>query len=409
MAGAALDHMLSLIVFIAAVMIFIGLFSQTSQSAFAYQGHSVLSTKTSDLLDTILLNPGLPSDWGKNDTNAVCFGLQDPEFSQYKVSSFSLMRLSSATESQVYYPRTSVYFNSLSAGFGSCLLAPAPKTLNYSAASKLLGINNTYGFQLTLTPTVKVDVQKNSSGAPLQFSFSASGIGYPMANTAVTYNLFLVNQSASQYPSYTIINGKTSTDLAGFGHINFQGVNGETQSYALVVYCYLNGLKGIGYYVHVPQGFTKSVVPLIDSFADRTVLIAHSDSVGSPPQLPQTSQLSYNATFVILTDEYKLRPVILDYNAFGNVVYGTEQDYASVTVPNNDGILVVTYKGDSAGQYGIVLMPWGLGSMAFPITFGGNPLSSEWVATDIRQVTIGGIAYQAKLALWSLHGYQGTG
>jgi hypothetical protein len=44
--------------------------------------------------------------------------------------------------------------------------------------------------------------------------------------------------------------------------------------------------------------------------------------------------------------------------------------------------------------------------MAFPVTFGDNPDHREWVATDIRQVTVGNIAYQAKLALWSLEGYQ---
>ena len=54
-------------------------------------------------------------------------------------------------------------------------------------------------------------------------------------------------------------------------------------------------------------------------------------------------------------------------------------------------------------------MPWGLGSLAFPLTFGGNPAGQEWVTTDIRQVTIGGIAYQAKLELWNLQGYSGSG
>jgi hypothetical protein len=82
-------------------------------------------------------------------------------------------------------------------------------------------------------------------------------------------------------------------------------------------------------------------------------------------------------------------------------------DYAVVNVPDNDGILIVTYKDSVSGQVGIVLMPWGLGSMAFPVTLGGNSKGQEWVTTDIRQVTIGGFAYEAKLALWSLQGVQG--
>ena len=53
---------------------------------------------------------------------------------------------------------------------------------------------------------------------------------------------------------------------------------------------------------------------------------------------------------------------------------------------------------------GIVVMPWGLSSLAFPITFGGDPKNASWVATDIRQVMVNGIAYQAKLSVWSLSG-----
>jgi hypothetical protein len=40
------------------------------------------------------------------------------------------------------------------------------------------------------------------------------------------------------------------------------------------------------------------------------------------------------------------------------------------------------------------------------MVFGGDSSKQEWVATDMRQVMINGIAYQAKLALWSYQGYQ---
>ena len=116
-------------------------------------------------------------------------GLQDPEFSQYKLDSFSAMRLTSSTQSQVYYPRTGTYYNNLTSGAGSCILTPSSKTVNYTSASKLLGINGTYGFQLTLTPTVTVDIQKISTGSPLQFYIDVSGTGLVMANANITYNL----------------------------------------------------------------------------------------------------------------------------------------------------------------------------------------------------------------------------
>ena len=83
MASGGIDHMMALIIFMAAFLIFIGLFSQTMQTGIAYERHNALPTKTSDLLDNILLNPGIPSNWGQSDTAIVGFGLQDPDYSQY--------------------------------------------------------------------------------------------------------------------------------------------------------------------------------------------------------------------------------------------------------------------------------------------------------------------------------------
>jgi hypothetical protein len=404
MTSATIDHMVSLTVFIAAILIFIGLFSQSMETGLTYQRHSTLSTKTSDLLDTILLNPGLPANWGQTDNASLGFGLQDPAYSQYIISSFSTMRLSSSTQPLVYYPRTNAYFSNLTAGFGGYLHSPTAKIINGSVASKLLGINGTYGFQFSLSPTLTVIIQKVSVGSPLKLSVSVEGTGFPLANSPLSYNLITVNQDSNNYPSYTVAAGTSVTDSVGSTQLSFQGINGDSQSYALIVYSYLNGLEGMGYYVNIPQSFNKTIVPLIDSFANRSILLAHGDSLGQQPSTPSVSQLSYNATFVILNEDYTLRQVQLNqFSATGELIYGSGLglDYAYLNVPNIDGILIVTYKS-SAGQYGLVLMPWGLGSLAFPLTFGGNPAGRDWIATDIRQVNVGGISYQARLGLWEL-------
>ncbi len=133
MANATMDHMIALIVFIAAILIFIGFFSQTSQSAIAYESHRALSTKNSDLLDTILLNPGIPNTWGQIDSTVTGFGVQDPEFTQYQMSSFSLMRLCSSLGNVVEYDKTNpnIYYSNQTSMFGSSLLTPL------SADSKL--------------------------------------------------------------------------------------------------------------------------------------------------------------------------------------------------------------------------------------------------------------------------------
>jgi hypothetical protein len=404
MTNATIDHMVSLTIFVAAILIFIGLFSQTMQTGISYERHKGLSTKTSDLLDTMLLNPGIPAVWGKTDGAIVGFGLQDPDYSQYRLSPFSVMRLTSSTQGSVYYSRTDTYYRNISVGLGSYVLAPVAGAINYSTVSELQGISNNYGFQLTLTPTLTISTIKTSE-APLTFSVDVYGTGYLLANAPLSYSLLVVSQNADESPSFNMFNGVTATDVAGSAQITFPGVDCSSQTFALLVYSYLDGLKGIGSYIQGSPDLTLSVVPLIDSFESRSIILAHSDSVGVSGS-PSASQLSYNASFVILTEDYSLRSVELDQsNAVGQLVYdsGSEQDYSSLIVPDNVGILVIAYKG-AANQYGLVLMPWGLSSLGGSLTFGGNPEGHDWVTTDIRQVTIGSIAYQAKLELWNLQG-----
>jgi hypothetical protein len=403
MANAGIDHLISLVIFVTAMLIFLSMFSSNMQTGIAYQRHNAMSTKTSDLLDTVLLNPGLPMNWGQMDNSTSGLGLQDPEFTQYRLSSYSPTRLMPSTIPQAYYYTTGTSYSNNTAGYGGYLLAQSSKTLSYSAASKLLGVNGTYGFQLSISPIVAFTIQKTSSGSPLTFQINVAGTGYPLANAPLYYNLLIVSQGAS-YPYYWTISNKILTDLAGNAQLTFSGIDGDNQAYALVVYSYLDGLKGVGYYVNVPSSFGVSVVPLVDSFQNRTVNLVHGASMQQYPT--QTQQLTYNASFVIRTEEYTLRPVLLNQaNATGQLVYGspTQPDHASITMPDNEGILIVTYKG-IAGQYGIALMPWGLGALGFTATFGGNPAGHEWVTSDMRAVTIDDIAYQAKLALWVLNG-----
>jgi hypothetical protein len=412
MVSSTIDHMVAVTVFLAATLLFIGLFNQTIQTAVIYQRHRALATKASDLLDTMLLNPGIPVNWGRMNGTPTGFGLQDPEFTQYRLNPYSLMRLMSYSGTPVYYPRTGTYYSNITMGFGNFLLVSSTESINYSTASKLLGINGTYGFQLSISPIITVSVTKISVGTPLKLAINVAGAGSPLANAPVSYCFLLINKGESQYPSFTTIYDSTYTNEAGSAVLTFSGIDGESYSYAFIAYVGLSGLKGAGYYTHVSEDLQEYVVPLVDSFEDRRVLIAHSWAVNEPPDKTSQSELKYNATFVILADDFTLREVPLDaVGRVGHVVYGqgTEKAYGNVTIPTyNPGILVVTYR-KSAQEYGAVLMPWGLSAMAFPVTFGGDPSQQEWVATDMRQVTVGGIAYQAKIMLWSLEGYQVIG
>ncbi|MEM3881190.1 MAG: hypothetical protein QXD19_05545 [Candidatus Bathyarchaeia archaeon] len=404
MVSSTIDHMVAVMAFLAATLLFIGLFNQTIQTGVIYQRHKALATKASDLLDTILLNPGIPANWSISDKEPTGFGLQDPEFTEYQLSSYSLMRLNSSVGEPVYYPRTGKTYSNITIGSRNFLLVPSSLALNYSYVAMLLGINNTYGFQFTLTPIVSVSIEERQFWNYVSFNISARGLGLPLANAEVSYCFLKVDYSGPRSPSYSIFFGNRMANATGSVTVDINNVL-PSDSYCFIVYARVGGIVGMGYYERTFDAETY-VVPFVDSFENGSVLLAHSydvHQVGDPE-----AAVFYTATYVLLAEDFTLReiPVITEKD---KVVYGkgSAQTYKNLTIPTHEpGILVVPYKTTGINRYGIVLMPWGLSAMAFSVTFGDDPSKHEWVATDLRQVTVDGIAYQAKLALWSLEGYR---
>jgi len=397
--SSTVDHMVAITVFLAATLLFIGLFNQTIQTAVLYQRHRATATKASDLLDNILLSPGVPVNWGQTDTFPTGFGLQDPEFTQYKISSYSLMRLRSSVGDPVYYNATEQWYSNVTIDGQNFMLVPYNLALDYSAVTSMLGINNSYGFQLTLTPIVTVSIQETVN--PKVVRVTAAGAGFPLSYATMSYCLLKVG-TKGQSPYYDISFKTVIADETGSVNLDIDVEAGD--SYALIVYARQGGLVGVGYHEHVDFNLKRYVIPFIASFENGTVLLAHSYDVhvDTPPE----SAVFFNATFVLLSEDFTLREMPLT-QAKTFIVYGhgSDKTYENVTIPtHNPGILIVTYSSNN--DEGAVLMPWGLGSMAFPVTFGGDPSKQEWVATDMRTVTVGGIAYQAEIAVWSLEGYQ---
>jgi hypothetical protein len=405
MVSSTIDHMVAVTVFLAATLLFIGLFNQTIQTAIIYQRHRATATKASDLLDNMLLSPGSPINWGQTDVTPTVFGVQDPEFTQYHISPYSLMRLQSSVGTPVYYNVTGQYYSNVTVGDRNFMLVPYSSALNYSVATKLLGINNTYGFQLTLTPIVTVSIQETSP-SPLTLEVTATGVGFPLSQATISYCFLKVDPSGPESPSYDISFGTVTADNTGSVTINIPGVASD-DAYAFIAYARTGGLVGMGYTERTTDG--EYVVPFVDSMENGSVLLAHSYNVQTDGD-PEAS-VFYTATYVLLTEDFTLRemPLITEKE---HVVYGhgSDQTYGNLTIPtHNPGILVIPYKTTGNNVHGVVLMPWGINALAFPVTFGGDPSKQEWVATDMRQVMVGGIAYQAKIAVWSLEGYQVVG
>jgi hypothetical protein len=405
MVGTTIDHLVAVTVFLAAILLFISLFNQTIQTAILYQRHRNLATKCSDTLDNILLNPGIPPNWGQTSTSPAGFGLQDPEFTEYRLSPFSLMRLNSSVGKPVFYSKTGLNYSNTTTGFGQSLLTPYNETIDSKTAASLMGINGSYEFSLTLTPTVNVSFNETQLN-PLKVDVKVTGAGYPFAYSDISYCFVKNTGIGVQYPNYTITYNVTTANSQGIASLDLGTFDNTRESYALIVYAHTNGLVGVGC-VERLRYTDNYAVPLVSDFSSGKVLIAHSfDIVGGT----NTSAIAYNATFVLLTEDFALREMLLENTTerTGRVSSGIGQPYGTVTIQTgNPGILVVSYmKADSSNSSGIVLMPWGISSLAFPMTFGDNPGYREWVTTDIRQVIVGDVAYQAKLALWSLEGYQ---
>lgn len=405
MSGTVIDHFVSVTVFLGAILIFISLFNQTLQTAVLYQQHRNIAMKCSDLLDNVLLTPGIPAAWGRSNGSPIGFGLQDPELKQYNLSPFSLMRLNSSLGEPVYYSKTGLYYSNITVGFGESLLVQSTQLINYSTAETLLGINNKFGFQLTITPIVIVSITETQSD-PLQLEVNVAGMGFPLSNATVSYCFLKVEGTGGEgsYPAYTLEYGDAYTNDYGSALLNFTDINGEEDSYSLIAYARISGLMGVGYHQKVSHD-KNYVVPFIENFEEGKILIAHSYDVhgGDSP-----AEIAYNATFVIMSEDFTLREMPMENSTgkVGKINYGEGKPYKEITIPtHNPGILIISYR-KSAVECGVVAMPWGINSLAFPTSFGHTPLEKEWVATDIRHVIVNDIAYQVKLALWSLEGYQ---
>jgi len=394
-AGATIDHLVAFTIFLAALLLFIGFYNQMNQTAVLYQYHTSIATKCSDVLDSMLLNPGSPFDWGVSDSstqNLTFFGLQDPEFQEYRLSPFSVMRLLSPSAQQ--YNNVSWNVN------GGYLLVQSTECIGYHSVTNMLGINGTYDFQLSIVPTITVSITQVPS-SDLKLEVQTYGTGFPLSNAYVNYLLFWANTSTSgSYPvlNYNFTSAALQTDATGIAYAEFPSLSNGT-AFCFIGEAYVGGIYGIGYLAQDTVTNAGNLIPYVESYDGGTagIMLAQNPPTGM-------SNLYFNASFYALPDNFA---PIQAGNFSGSVNSGTPNQNLTITTNNQTGFLIVAY-GDGS-HYGMVISPLGIDSIGMSVTFGANVSGKNWVATDLRQVLIGSIAYQAKLSLWSLQGYGVTG
>jgi hypothetical protein len=404
MTGVTIDHMVSLVTLITVVMVSLVAYRQIIATAIEYQRNHETVMKAAELADTLFLSPGYPTDWGLGNSTPSAFGLEDPTVGGYSLSPFSLQRLSSPLD-QVYYYKTGLWYSNNSLGGSSTLLVPIRDAINYTTAANLLGVNGTYGFKLTIMPTINVSITETSLN-PLRLNVEVRGPSIALKDAILNYFLYHAVLQVGEIPSIDVISGTSQANSTGSALLEFPSINGSENAYSIIVYARLSGLSGVGYLSRDTAGNNK-IVPFVEDFENRTVLLAHTWDVHEFP--PPVAALHFNATYVSLTEDFGLRQFPLANSSgvvnSGVVNYGEGHPYARVQIPTPDpGILIVAYRWGN--NYGISMMPWGVGILGFSVTFGGNPSGASWAATELRQVTISKLSYQAKVVVWSISGRQ---
>ena len=401
MTGATIDHMISLTILIAALLVAMTSYNQMFATAFDYDQNRQVATKAVDLMNTICLSPGNPTNWGRTNSSLLGFGLQDPEAGGYALSPYSIMRLRTSDsfgDSQlIEYPGTpGVFYNNMSANYGHGIFTPVCDCVNYTYAAELLGINGTYGFNLDITPTLDVRISQVET-KPLKLAVEVYGSGLPLSGATLNYHLFHVTAGVA-YPLIVTYSDVEQTGSSGAVEIEFSDVNDIDPSYTFTVYVSIGGVNGVGYYTHntIADEGVQYIIPLIQDFNDGTVLIAHNWEV-------DPSAVTYNATFFILTSDFQLQPVQIN-NSTGLLNFGEGKPFYITEIPDSEvGLLVISYR-KSAVEMGTVILPWGVGALGVSVSFGAGsaPSGYDFVATELRQVTIDGISYHVKVSTWSL-------
>lgn len=403
MVSATIDHLVATTVLIVSFTLFMGLFSQVMHDALLYQSHMHLATKCSDTIDNILLSFG--------DMPGV-FGLGDYNLEPYTLDPYLVMRLLSASGPLVEYPPGSgIKYSNISFGAGDYLLVPVRECIDYETAQELLGLKGMYGFRLSLAPIIRIsftNIQIGSGGKSISFTAIVEGSGSPVGNANVTCRLLYVSGvDADGRPIIGLRSTSRTTDLNGKAQFTFSNVD-VSKNYVIVANARVGNFYGVGYIYKQALTSAGNVIPFIEDMETGMIILAHSFDV---KQYPNSGALFYNATYFTIDNNWNLVnvPLLGNYSGLLNYGAGTRgKTFNRTQIPAEylgmPGILVVVCR--KGNEYGVTVMPWQVQSLSFSVEFGGNPYGWEWVATDVRHVLIGGVPYTAKLALWSLTGYQ---
>ena len=383
-----IDHVVSVGVFLVVILLVTGQVCDRLEMARLYDEKKQVTATLNRVLDYLLLNPGVPADWGTSDSAPTFFGLQDPEGTNYWLSGWSVARL--ATPESIYYPKTGKFYGNVGINEKCAWHLAVSSQVNYSTVMDLLGLRGDYDMYISIRPAVTVSVNKTQDN-PLTFSVKVTSEGGVLSNIAVCFSLIESHRGAV-YPTIVISYGVGVTDEKGEASTVFS-VDGSELDYALIVYTPSLGLEGRGVFIHSTDD-ENYPVPLVESISNGEVILAHSQDINYVG-MPRT--IKYRAAFYLVSSDYTLRPLLEEIT--GSLQPGGS--FGELTIPaHSPGILVVAYQTSAVGG-GVVLMPWGLTQLGFETAFGVSASDKIWSATDMRYAqSENGVSCIVQMTMW---------
>lgn len=196
-------------------------------------------SEAEDVLDTLLLSPGYPPNWGESSDNPDSMGLAvQNSIEEYVLDPKKVIRLSEESDYYISPPTT----------------------------RRLLGLSKKYHFSLRITPFFNITINNLGDG---NYTISITTYkGFPAPNVNVTgYYVTLPFQYNATYQTRS-----AKTGIGGTCTLNFDYVPNST----LIVYADQSGIKSITaeeseLYLKVKDGYViESETPIIQTIVHST-------------------------------------------------------------------------------------------------------------------------------------------
>ena len=207
MASDIIDFIASFAILITVLGVVIYMSTQTLDNALVYQQNQLVSSTATETFNTIIENPGSPSNWGETGDLVTGFGLQWASTGIDSLSPFTPLRLLESPLTVIY---DGVPYRDLSDLSGTSLLLKTSEQVTYDEASQLLSLKGKYGWRLMFDPVLDVAVTAWNPPPPTDWY---GGLPPPPGWSYRTKVIIDHTKVLGNFNNYPVLLSITDTDL----------------------------------------------------------------------------------------------------------------------------------------------------------------------------------------------------